>query len=82
MSEQRKVKAFLRRLHRVMELASRDIGAHDGSKYAAGLSNEGWSGGYLAALHDVEAALTHGYPADTRAWWALADQGARESEHE
>lgn len=40
-----------------------------GDIYARGLSNEGFAGGYLAALDDVDAALQHGYPSDHRGWW-------------
>lgn len=44
----------------------------DGNKYAAGLSTEGWHGGYLAALDDVEAMLRHGCPNDSRYIWSRA----------
>ncbi|MFP1645671.1 hypothetical protein [Pontitalea aquivivens] len=40
-----------------------------GGKFAGGLANEGYAGGYLAALDDVEAALRHGYPTDHRGYW-------------
>lgn len=37
--------------------------------YQRGLSREGWDGGYLAALNDVEALLLHGNPTDERRYW-------------
>ena len=37
--------------------------------YAAGLANEGYAGGYLQALTDVDAALTHGHVSDRRHYW-------------
>lgn len=62
--------AFLKRLKlaraRTMALMT---GAHDGSFYARGLSSEGWLGGYLQALDDVDAMLRHGYPNDPRQLW-------------
>ncbi|CAN7605000.1 hypothetical protein [Bosea sp. LjRoot237] len=42
---------------------------------AAGLSSEGFAGGYLAALYDVEAALSHGFPSDHRGYWRRARSG-------
>ena len=43
--------------------------AAHGGKFAAGLASEGYAGGYLAALDDVEAALRHGHPTDHRGYW-------------
>lgn len=40
-----------------------------GGKFAAGLASEGFAGGYLEALRDVEAILTHGYPSNSRNYW-------------
>jgi hypothetical protein len=40
-----------------------------GDKFAAGLASEGWAGGYLQALDDVDAALRHGFPSDPRGYW-------------
>lgn len=40
-----------------------------GGKYGAGLSMEGFAGGYLSALDDVEGALRHGHPTDPRGYW-------------
>lgn len=41
------------------------MGSHDGSKYARGLSSEGYMGGYAAALNDV-LLLLDGVEPDTR----------------
>lgn len=47
-------------------------------KYAV-VASEGWAGGYRAALEDVEAALRHGYPADSWGFWRdAAESGATE----
>lgn len=40
-----------------------------GSRVSSGLANEGYAGGYLAALDDIEALLEHGTPADLRGYW-------------
>lgn len=40
----------------------------DGSRFASGLASEGYSGGYLQALRDVELALEGGTPS-TRGYW-------------
>jgi hypothetical protein len=37
--------------------------------YAAGLSTEGYAGGYLQAINDVEAALRHGQVPHGRGYW-------------
>lgn len=36
---------------------------------ARGLSREGYMGGYIQALDDVMAVITHGRPADPRGLW-------------
>ncbi len=41
---------------------------HDGSKYAAGMASEGWSGGYASAMQDVQLAL-RGVKPNTRGYW-------------
>ena len=43
--------------------------ASSGRFYAAGLASEGYAGGYLEALDDVDAALRHGHPRDIRHYW-------------
>lgn len=40
--------------------------------FGRGLSAEGFAGGYLAALDDIEAALRHGCPSDHRGYWRRA----------
>jgi hypothetical protein len=37
--------------------------------YQKGMAREGWDGGYLAALQDVEAMISHGHPTDSRGYW-------------
>lgn len=36
---------------------------------AGALAGEGYVGGYIDALSDVAAVLTHGHPADHRGFW-------------
>lgn len=43
-----------------------------GGRDAAGLSSEGYDGGYAEAVRDVEAMLRHGCPSDTRRYWQSA----------
>jgi hypothetical protein len=51
-----------------------EIRSHDGSFYARGVSTEGFAGGYLQALDDIEGALTHGSPSDNRGYWRKAER--------
>jgi hypothetical protein len=62
---------LLKRLVHVHKRVSADISAQRGndSFYGAGLASEGYAGGYLAALNDIEAMLRHGQPNDTRGYW-------------
>lgn len=63
----------LKRIEAARKKVIAEIAANaQGGKYAAGLSTEGFAGGYLAALNDVEAALRHGYPNDTRRYWSAS----------
>lgn len=63
-------RAVLKRIAAARERVSNEITVNaKGGKYGAGLANEGFAGGYLAALDDVEAALLHGYPTDPRGYW-------------
>lgn len=41
--------------------------------FARGLSAEGFAGGYLQALDDIDAALVRGYPSDHRGYWRTAE---------
>lgn len=40
--------------------------------YARGLSTEGFAGGYMQALDDIDGALCHGQPSDHRGYWKEA----------
>lgn len=60
----------LKRMDAVRRRVEAEIAANsEGGKYGAGLANEGFAGGYLAALSDIEAALRHGNPSDHRGYW-------------
>lgn len=60
----------LKRIEAARKRVSDEITANaSGGKYGAGLATEGFAGGYLAALDDVEAALRHGFPTDARGYW-------------
>lgn len=48
--------------------------ANRGGPFAGGLSAEGYAGGYLQALDDIDALLRHGYPTDPRSYWSNAGQ--------
>lgn len=64
----------LKRIDRARKCVQERIRANaSGGRIASGLSNEGYDGGYLQALNDVEAALTHGYPSNRNADWELTD---------
>jgi hypothetical protein len=64
---------FLALLAKVHHVVSEEItGNAQGGGYRAGLANEGYAGGYLAALQDVEAMMTHGHPSDSRYYWRRA----------
>lgn len=47
-------------------------------RFAAGLASEGFAGGYLAALHDIDGFMRHGCPSDHRGYFrrALAQKDA------
>ena len=51
-----------------------------GGIYGAGLSAEGYAGGYRDALSDVEAIARHGYPSDTRGYFRKALAAERDAE--
>lgn len=63
--------AFLKRLDMALKRVNAEIrgNGESGDTYARGLANEGYAGGYAAALRDIEAMLTHGHPSDTRCYW-------------
>lgn len=53
-----------------MESVRREIaGNASGGKYGAGLSSEGYAGGYRDALYAVEAILRGIEPNDNRHYW-------------
>lgn len=64
----------LKRIDLVREVVSAEISANasSGGLYARGMSMEGFAGGYLACLDDVEGALRHGDPSDHRGYWRAA----------
>lgn len=66
-----RIKAFIKHLDRAKKRVTDEIIANgaSGGKYARGLANEGFAGGYQQALYDIEAVLTHGYPSDSRGYW-------------
>lgn len=70
-------KSILRSLRKAQEQVLAEISDNGarGGMYASGLASEGYAGGYLAALADVEAMLTHGFPSDTRGYWRQALTG-------
>ena len=64
---------FLRRLvaaERRAEARITAVSRDSPSMWGRGMANEGYDGGYLAALRDVYAVLTHGLPSDDRGVWA------------
>jgi len=66
-----RMKQFLKRLQNAQKRVRQEIsGNAQGGKFAAGISNEGYAGGYQQCLMDVDALLTHGYPSDPRGYWA------------
>jgi hypothetical protein len=65
----------LKRIDAVRKLVEAEISSNRGnSPFANALSTEGFAGGYLQALNDVEGALRHGYPSDHRRYWSAADR--------
>ena len=66
-------RSVLRMLGFVRGRLDREISGHAArDRVAAGLSGEGYAGGYRDALSDVEAALRHGHPSDRRGYWREA----------
>lgn len=67
-----RIQSFLFYLKMARVQVSLEIADNNGGgKFARGLANEGYAGGYKAALDDVEAVLTHGYPSDSRDYWKV-----------
>jgi hypothetical protein len=70
-----KVKDFLKSLEAARAVARNETSAmSERSELASALASEGYVGGYIAALNDVQAILTHGHPADPRLYWDAARQ--------
>jgi hypothetical protein len=68
----------LKRMRAVREIVMAEIkgNAASGGLHARGFSAEGFAGGYLQALDDIDEALTHGYPSDHRGYWRAAKHRA------
>lgn len=62
----------LKRIAAVRDIVMEELRCNGEGKYGRGLSSEGFAGGYLQALLDVEGALEHGYPSDHRGYWRRA----------
>lgn len=66
-------RAVLKRIVAVRKIVAEEIANNArGGGTGAGLSNEGFAGGYIAALDDIDAALRHGSPSDHRGYWRRA----------
>ena len=66
-------RGLLKAMRDVRKVVEGDIRAlSQGGRYAAGLSTEGYTGGYLQALDDIDAMLRHGYPRDPNGYWLRA----------
>jgi hypothetical protein len=62
-------KGIKRQIDKVITNVTKEIHAStQGGFYAAGLSSEGYLGGYRQALWDVKLALNGNKP-NTRGWW-------------
>lgn len=61
----------LKRIDRAITKVQEEISAHakNGGLYSRGLASEGFAGGYLQALFDVEAALRHGQVSGRTHYW-------------
>ena len=68
-------RSILKRLRAAQRAAEADMRSRSvHGKLAGALASEGYVGGYRDALADVEAMMSHGYPADTRGFWDEALQ--------
>jgi hypothetical protein len=72
----------LRLMAEVREVASKQIAgtSRDAAGYVGrGLASEGYVGGYIAAIDDIDAMLRHGHPSDRWGFWrgALERSGRR-----
>lgn len=60
-----------KRIDAAMENVKAEIGrnARSGGLYGRGLSGEGYAGGYLQALSDIDGLLRDVEPGDRRGYW-------------
>lgn len=65
----------LKRMKAVRAQVMAELRENGDGKFGRGLSSEGFAGGYLQAIDDIDAALTHGYPSDHRGYWRRAERG-------
>jgi len=62
-------KGIVRQLRLASKAVRKEIAGNSiGGKYAAGLAGEGFAGGYLAAIQDVQLAL-NGIRNNNSRWW-------------
>lgn len=67
-------RVVLKRMDAVRKIVAAEIsGNAQGGKFARGLASEGFAGGYLQAIDDIDAALRHGYPSDHRGYWRASE---------
>lgn len=71
-TDKRAVLARMKKIRAVVQAEITD-NASSGGLYARGLASEGFAGGYLMALDDIDGALVHGYPSDHRGYWRTAE---------
>ena len=71
----------LKRMKAVRAIVQEEIAGNrnmgSGGLYARGMAAEGYAGGYLQALDDIDGALTHGHPSDHRGYWREANRRAK-----
>ena len=66
-------RTVLQRMKVVREVVMNEMRGNGEGKFGRGLSSEGFAGGYLQALDDIDGALTHGTLSDHRGYWREAD---------
>jgi hypothetical protein len=68
-------RVVLQRMAAVRKVVMAEISGNAGcGKIASAISSEGYAGGYLQALDDINDALTHGHPGDHRGYWEKAER--------
>jgi len=58
-----------KRLTEVQGCVQAEMNMHAGDKYSRGMSSEGYAGGYLQAMRDLELFLGAGVEPNTRMYW-------------